>query len=196
MLLTNPQPYLIDYRTLAQAAQEARGGIDSCILHWTAGRYNQVFDDYHLSLDKTGNLYAPTPDFTEVLEHTWHRNRGTLGIALCCALGARPNNGYDTDFGSQPPSTTQIETLSCVVNILSQNLELPITSETFMTHCEAALQDGYGPFSGDPQTRWDLWYLPDWPARQGALFPGGEVIRAKALWYQAHSSNNGLEVKL
>ena len=52
-----------------------------------------------------------------------------------------------------------------------------------MTHEEAAMLDGYGPYSGDPETRWDLWYLPD---SDGTMKSGGDVIRGKALWYLAH----------
>ena len=195
MLIAKPQLCQIDYDRLIQMAQRSRGDIDSLILHWTAGHYHQVFDDYHLSVDNYGRLYAPVSDLTEVLEHTWHRNQGTVGIALCCAFRAQANNGFDTDFGPEPPTALQIETLSRVVSILTQNLELPITPETVLTHCEAAAEDGYGPGSGDPETRWDLWYLPDWPYRKG-LHPGGEVLRGKAAWYQVRSSRNGREVKI
>lgn len=55
-----------------------------------------------------------------------------------------------------------------------------------LTHCEAALIDGYGPYSGDAETRWDLWYLRDSPG-DGAMKPGGQVIRGKALWYAKSS---------
>ncbi|WP_301961935.1 hypothetical protein [uncultured Phascolarctobacterium sp.] len=51
-----------------------------------------------------------------------------------------------------------------------------------MTHCEAALIDGYGPYSTDPQTRWDLWYIRDSPG-DGVMRHGGLVLRGKALWY-------------
>jgi len=27
-------------------------------LHWTAGRYTQFFDDYHISIDGNGNIYV------------------------------------------------------------------------------------------------------------------------------------------
>ena len=38
-----------------------------------------------------------------------------------------------------------------------------------------------GPYMGDAETRWDyLWYLRDSPG-DGAMNPGGQVIRGKAL---------------
>ena len=40
--------------------------------------------------------------------------------------------------------------------------------------------------SGDAETRWDLWYLRDSPG-DGAMKPGGQVIRGKALWYAKSS---------
>ena len=50
----------------------------------------------------------------------------------------------------------QIETLAKAVAVLTACLELEINVLTVTTHCEAALFDGYGPHSGDPQLRWDL----------------------------------------
>jgi hypothetical protein len=59
-------------------------------LHWTAGRYGQVFKDYHLNVEGDGNAYAPDEDLAICREHTWRRNTGAVGIALCCTFGARP----------------------------------------------------------------------------------------------------------
>ena len=69
---------------------------------------------------------------------------------------------------------------------LAQGLNIPIDRWNVLTHCEAALIDGYGPYSGDAETRWDLWYLRDSPG-DGAMKPGGQVIRGKALWYAKSS---------
>ena len=74
----------------------------------------------------------------------------------------------------------QIETLAKAVAVLTACLELEINVLTVTTHCEAALFDGYGPHSGDPQLRWDLWYLPDLPL-DSVLKPGGYVIRGKEM---------------
>ena len=70
-----------------------------------------------------------------------------------------------------------------IVALLCLYLDIPITEDTVMTHAEAAVADGYGPCSGDPEIRWDLWFLPD-PTIGSDLYPGGEVIRGKAAWYQ------------
>ena len=52
-----------------------------------------------------------------------------------------------------------------------------------MTHEEAATIDGYGPYSGYPETRWNLQYLPDY---NDNLRKGGDAIRGKGLWYLAN----------
>lgn len=175
-------PVVIDYRQLAGLARSARGSISRLYLHWTAGHYDDVYDDYHLNIGPGGQMYLTCKDLTEVKEHTWHRNTGSIGIALCCGAGALANNGWDTDFGSEPPTVLQIETLAKSIAVLTFCLGLEINFMTVTTHCEAALFDGYGPHSSDPQLRWDLWYLPDLPL-DGAMQPGGCVIRGKALWY-------------
>ena len=42
------------------------------------------------------------------------------------------------------------------------------------------------PYHKTAETRWDLWYLRDSPG-DGAMKPGGQVIRGKALWYAKSS---------
>ncbi len=34
-------------------------------------------------------MYLTCKTFTEVKEHTWNRNTGSIGIALCCASEAQ-----------------------------------------------------------------------------------------------------------
>jgi len=91
---------------------------------------------------------------------------------------AQANNGHDCNFGSEPVTKEQIESMAAVVAIICKYAGISI--ESVQTHCEAAFEDGYGPYSGDPQTRWDLWYLPDY---DGSMRIGGNVIRGKARWY-------------
>jgi len=76
--------------------------------------------------------------------------------------------------------------------VLSQELGLEINKENFMTHCEAALRDGYGVpygtyvngvYQGDPDLRWDLWYLPD-PNNNGEMVDGGNLWRGIANFYK------------
>ena len=197
-------PVVITEKELFELAKQARGRITAIYLHWTAGHYGQVFDDYHLCIDQDGTVYATCDDLCERKAHTWMRNNGTIGIALCCGYDAEcelpaavsaktawgatgPGEYRDpyqamVDGGTEPPTAIQIEVLAKIVAILCKMLRIPNSSERVMTHCEAAFRDGYGPGSGDPETKWDLWFLPD-DARHGRLFPGGFLIRGKAAYY-------------
>lgn len=172
----------VSLEELATIATKAKGDIDTIYLHWTAGRYGQYFESYHINIDNDGQIYVSTDDLTERKSHTWRRNSRAIGIALCCCYGAEANNGYDTDFGDYPPTQEQIETMAKVVAILCKNLDMDINKDNVMTHGEAALLDGYGPCQGDPDLRWDLWYLPDNPI-DSKMVNGGKVIRGKANWY-------------
>ena len=203
MLVKSPE--VIKEGRLRTMAREARNGIKTVYLHWTAGHYGQDYDDYHLCIDRDGTVYVNCKHFTEYKIHTWMRNHSAIGIALCCGVDARcwlPDScegfkvekAYENsrcahpdcaliDYGPEPPTEIQIEVLADVVAILCEELELPITYETVQTHCEAAFEDDYGPGDGDPDMRWDLWFLPDINL-YGELALGGEMLRDKALFYQ------------
>lgn len=181
MIVVNPVE--IDYKSLAEVAKPCRGKINRIYLHWTAGHYGDVYDDYHLNIGPDGELYLTCTEFTELKAHTWRRNSGSIGIAMCCAYGASAIRGSETNFGNEPPTQKQIEAMAKAVAVLAYALGLEIKLLTVTTHCEAALFDGYGPHSGDPETRWDLWFLPDRPLTE-KLVPGGNVIRGKAQWYR------------
>ena len=150
-------------------------------LHWTAGHYGQAYEDYHLNIDHDGKIYTCDDelDFDVKKNHTWQRNSGAIGIALCGSYDATPGRyGSDTDYGSEPVTQQQIESMAAVVATICKYANISINS--VQTHCEAAFEDDYGPGSGDPETRWDLWYLPDWDGKRRI---GGDVIRGKARWY-------------
>ncbi|MBS5519659.1 MAG: N-acetylmuramoyl-L-alanine amidase [Acidaminococcus intestini] len=174
---------------------EGEGYGPKIYLHWTAGRYKQQFPEYHINIDMDGTIYAMTDDFAEYLTHTWRRNTGSLGVALCCAYGA----GSET-LGDFPPTPKQIEAMAQVIAALSDILEVPITKEYVLTHGEAAnnedgiyyLHAGYAWWNdeyGDGDTRGDLEYLgthesPSYNPYATDGSRGGDVLRGKAIWYQ------------
>ena len=204
MLFVNPQ--VITEAEIASMAKEARHEIDHIYLHWTAGHYGQACDEYHLNIGRDGTVYRTCRSLAEKKAHTWKRNDRSIGIALDCGYRAsvsvpvgagegelfgvragakrvRPLLSAEVDYGPEGPTPQQIECLAKVTALLCRYLELPITEETVMTHAEAAVADGYGPCSGDPEMRWDLWFLPDGATGCG-IYPGGGIIRGKAVWYQ------------
>ena len=164
-------------------ARAARGGISRVYLHWTAGRYGECFDEYHVNVGGEGEVFLTCGALTETKAHTWRRNTGAVGIALCCAYGAQCGAGgepvYPQGFA---PTRAQVEALALVVAVLCAALGLAIEPQVVATHCEVATRDGYGPGSGDADTRWDLSFLPD---SQGILRPGGEYIRELARGFPA-----------
>ena len=172
----------IDIEEIKLEAKRCKGRLDNIFLHWTAGRYGQRYDDYHLSIDYDGRIYAPgnNLNFLKHKSHTWMRNGGSIGIAMCGCYDAEANSGYNSYFGSQGPTTAQIEAMAVLVAVICKYAGLNISDA--LTHCEIAFIDGYGPGSGDPQTKWDLWFLPD-VSCDDQMKPGGDVIRGKAQWY-------------
>lgn len=163
---------LIQYANAAQGKEVRR-----IYLHWSAGRYDQIFNDYHINIlgNPDGEVYFTTDDLAEVKSHTWKRNTGAIGITLACAFGA----SSPERMGDYPPTAQQIESMAQVIAILSGILDIPITKDFVMTHAEAADLDGYGPET--TVERWDLWKLKD---SDGVWKSGGEILRGKAIWYQ------------
>ena len=100
---------LLTAAKLAELVALGHNRISQIYLHWTAGRYGQLYDDYHFNIDADGSsVYQTCTQLTELKSHTWHRNTGAIGIALCCAYGALPHNGRNTEFGKFPPTPRQI----------------------------------------------------------------------------------------
>ncbi|MDL2280302.1 peptidoglycan recognition protein family protein [Selenomonadales bacterium OttesenSCG-928-I06] len=153
-------------------------------LHWTAGGYNTVFSTYQFCIKGNGDVYTKETYIQTGGAHTYGRNSNSIAVSLCCAFGASPDkDGLPT--GDCPPTANQIETAAKLIEVLAKKFGLEINYDNIKTHAEAALEDGYGPHSGDPNTRWDLWKLKDY---DGIIKDGGEVLRGKAKWYRDVSS--------
>lgn len=189
---------LADIKTMAENARpqlwedaKALGRDVKIYLHWTAGRYGQKYDDYHINIDQDGSLWASTDDLSEALAHTWHRNTGSVGVTLCACYGATTDN-----LGDYAPTAAQIEAMAQVVAVLAPALWLTIDRYRVMTHAEAAdnidgmlpAGDEYGPCNDCE--RWDLQFLgtaesPAWTTDYDDPAEGGNVIRGKANYYKA-----------
>jgi len=154
------------------AALAVKGQIRQITGHWSAGRYvpNATdLKDYHVLILQDGS-YLYRDDFAEVLAHTWHDNTGNIGVAFAGCFEATTEN-----LGPYAPTEAQIAAMALAVRTICDALEEAV-DDLFKTHCEQALIDGYGPGSGDEQTRWDLWFIRD-GEEQGT---GGDQIRRLA----------------
>lgn len=168
---------------------EANGREPKIYLHWSAGKYQSCFADYHINITGNGLIYVSTDDFAEILAHTYRRNSGSVGISLCCAYGATSNS-----LEAFPPTQMQIEVMAQVICVVADALWLTIDKRHVMTHGEAAdNEDGiyasepYGPRS--TCERWDLEYLGTSESNKFNPWAidgsrGGDVLRGKANWYR------------
>lgn len=185
----------MNLKEIRAATLEAKAGIWSSAsrygrepkiyLHWTAGNYDQTFADYHLCIKGDGSVVMTRP-LDEIPEATWKRNSGSISIALCCALEARPSS-----LGDYPPTNAQIECMAQVVAVIANALGVPIDLAHVMTHGEAAdNEDGIYPHPpyavwsvpqpDDGDTRWDLAILADGDEWRS----GGNILRGKAEYYR------------
>ena len=174
-------PERLSCKQLYELALKAKGEIKAIYLHWTAGRYGQYFDDYHINVDHDGKVYLTCEELTELKAHTWKHNTGSIGVTICCCYEATyDKESGDIDYGPYPPTDKQIDSLIKVVKVLCEALELSCTVAHVRTHYEQAIIDRYGP-GQDSDCRWDLMFLKDknFPTRNH-LRLGGELIRSRA----------------
>ena len=188
------QVTLEDLKGMVENAREAiweqaksQGRNPKVYLHWSAGRYDSVFDDYHINITGAGKIFVTTNDLSEIKSHTWRRNTGSIGISLCCAYDATTN-----DLGEYAPTNIQIETIAKVIDVVATGLWLTINKEHVLTHGEAAdnedgiwCHDPYGPKNGCE--RWDLEFLETSESPKYNPWDeehrGGSILRGKAIWY-------------
>lgn len=166
---------------------KSQGRNPKVYLHWSAGRYDSVFDDYHINITGAGKIFVTTNDLSEIKSHTWRRNTGSIGISLCCAY-----NATSYDLGEYAPTDIQIETIAKVIDVVATGLWLTINKEHVLTHGEAAdnedsiwCHEPYGPKNGCE--RWDLEFLETSESPKYDPWDeehrGGSILRGKAIWY-------------
>lgn len=134
------------------------------VFHWSAGRYGVPYHDYHFCVDSDGTVYQnEEADPGDKLSHTWNRNTGRVAISAMAMYNATEDN-----YGKYPITDKQIEAMSALAAKIAKQYSIPLNE--IRTHADWATIDGYGPGSGDPETRWDLW-------REGVK------LKAKTQWY-------------
>ena len=102
------------YRENIQAAAEYVGRETKVYLHWSAGHYGQFWDDYHVQIDKDGEIYViGDGELDDVLEATYRRNSGSVSICILGCLDANPNN-----LGQESPTPLQIDGMAQAIAAL------------------------------------------------------------------------------
>ncbi|MFC2315750.1 MAG: N-acetylmuramoyl-L-alanine amidase [Selenomonas massiliensis] len=179
---------------IAEAAAE-QGRETKVYLHWSAGHYGQFWSDYHVQIDRDGEICVIADGaLDDVLAATWRRNSGSVSVCMLGCLDADTNS-----LGAEPPTDAQIESMAKAIAALCNGLWLTIDKQRVLTHGEAAAnEDGIRPHPAyalwhdeihDGDTRWDLEYLGTMESPK--YFPtatdgmrGGDVLRGKANWYR------------
>ena len=178
------------YREAIAAAAAQQGRETKIYLHWSAGHYGQFWSDYHVQIDKDGEIYVIADgELDDVLAATYYRNSGSVNVCILGCVDADTNS-----LGTEPPTDQQIEGMAKAIAALCNGLWLTIDKTRVLTHGEAAdnedgiePHDPYGPKNGCE--RWDLEYLGTmespkfhpWAEDGGR---GGDVLRGKANWYR------------
>lgn len=186
-----------EYRAALAAAAAEYGRETKVYLHWSAGHYGQFWSDYHVQIDKDGEIYVIADGaLDDVLEATYRRNTGSVSICILGCYDATTNY-----LGQESPTPLQIDGMAKAIAALCNGLWLTIDKQRVLTHGEAAdNEDGIEPHDPyGPRTtceRWDLEYLGTmespkfhpWSTDGGR---GGDVLRGKANWYRKYWEEQG-----
>lgn len=155
------------------------------ILHWTAGAYkpNEIDKQhYHYLIDDTGKVYNGNHKPEDNLNcsdgnyaaHTGGGNTGAIGVAVCGMYNYSPSKGIKST--SYPLTKTQCERMFKLTAELCKKYNLPINSDTVMTHYEFGKKHPDTTSSG----KIDITVLPEYTVSSDNI---GDFIRNKAKWY-------------
>lgn len=111
------------------------------VLHWTAGDYRGVWDDYHycVAYDRSSDraCIAKCLDINQKGQHLWKRNSGSIGLSFSAMADQR--------FKVTPK---QIEAMALLIAELCHKYAIPMSA--VVDHAYWAKKDGYFP------DRWDI----------------------------------------
>ena len=148
----------VTLQELSKYTTEPRGIKTAIILHWSAGTYETVYNDYHINITGNGDIWIDGT-LADKRSHTWRRNTPSIGISLSAMYGASITREGAITVGNYPPTDAQIDTMAKVVAKLCIEIGIPL--DRVFTHAEIADIDGYGITSDDDDIRWDLIFQGD-----------------------------------
>lgn len=151
------------------------------IFHWTAGGHRANAVDkgaYHLLVEGDGRVVRGKPSITGnerpgmkglVANHTRNLNTGSIGVALCCMVGARER---PFDAGRAPMTALQWKVGGEVIAALCHRYGIPVSPRTVLSHAEVQ-----GTLGVQQSAKWDVTRLAFDPTVIGAK-ACGDLMRA------------------
>jgi N-acetyl-anhydromuramyl-L-alanine amidase AmpD len=114
------------------------------ICHWTAGQHKASHLDrehYHFLFEADGKMVRGLLPVSanestgdgEYAAHTFMCNRGSIGVSLCCMMGA-----VEVPFRSGPCPMTKVQwdAMTKYVARLCKEYNIPVTPKTVLSHAE------------------------------------------------------------
>lgn len=155
------------------------------ILHWTAGTNqpnNTDFQHYHFLVNgdglKVAGMYKPEDNENcndgKYAQHTGGGNTGAIGVSMCGMAGYISGKPNSTKY---PLTKKQCEATFKLIAELCKKYNIPISSETVLTHYEFGRKNPKTTSRG----KIDIVFLPPYPeVKQNNI---GDFIRRKVKWY-------------
>ena len=180
------KPTKITHSMLLDMAKRAKCDHERTIfLHYTWGAYGDIYDEFHLCIDKNGEIYRPRLNLDDSLSEWGFLDKG-IHIALCCGKNLRySNSGYQYDklrrvLCGDYPTELQIAQMAIVVAIICRVLGQEICYRNVKTLYEHQFANIFRTHNEDISR--DLMWLPH-QEHSKELDCGGVTIRSKALEY-------------
>ena len=180
------KPTKITHSMLLDMAKRAKCDHERTIfLHYTWGAYGDIYDEFHLCIDKNGDIYRPLLNLDDRIDD-WGFLSDSMHIALCCGKNLRySNSGYQYDklrrvLCGDYPTELQIAHMAIVVAIISRVLGQEICYRNVKTLYEHQFANIYR--THNEEISRDLMWLPH-QEHSKDLDCGGVTIRSRALEY-------------
>lgn len=154
--------------------------LERVICHWTAGQHRASTVDrahYHILIEGDAKLIRGAPSIAangiggsgRRAEHTLNCNTGSIGVSLCCMIGA-----VESPFsaGPAPMTAAQWAQLARVVADLCRRYAIPVSPRTVLSHAEVQ-----GTLGIKQRGKWDFTRLAFDPTVRGAK-ACGDLLRA------------------
>lgn len=166
-------------------------------LHWTVGRYDQTFNDYHFcicfdvktkkaSIWKNPKIKPEDNDNTKdgkYAPHCYMGNTENIGIGLCAMYGYKGPKSV----GNFPITKEQLELAFELMAELAIKYKFDINQKSVFTHHE---HDASLP---KPEGKIDIIFIPTHPELKPEEC--GNFIRSKVKWYYDKKVQSGEKLK-